>query len=229
MVSKTALNFIENIKNPNKIWDLGKKADKGEFFSRHGLDENKKLVSIFPGSRVYELNTLMKTFIKSAEALKKQNPDIQFLVSQAPNLSNEVYNKFLCKTDFKVVKGENHAMLSVSDALILASGTVSLEASLYQTPMIIAYRGPLLLYLIYLVVRCLDKVSLPNIIANKMIVPELIQAKLSVENIVNNIEKILYDDSYRENFIKELGIVNSLLECKNSPYEVALELKSALS
>lgn len=211
------------------ISELPKKADKDEFFARHGLDKNKKLVSIFPGSRVFELKNLMKIFIDSAEILKKKHPDVQFLISQAPNLSDEVYYKFFNKADFKVVKGENHAMLSVSDALILASGTVALEACLYQTPMIIAYRGPWILYLIYRVVRCLDKVALPNIIADKMIVPELIQKKLTIGNITDNIEKLLYDDSYRKNFIKELGDVNTLLAEKNSPYEVALELKSALA
>ncbi len=211
---------------------LPEKANRDEFFERHGLDKNKKLVSIFPGSRVYELKTLMKLFVKSAQILKKMHPDIQFLISQAPNLSNEVYNQYLKKsgieTEFTVIKGENHAMLSVSDALILASGTVALEAALYQTPMIIAYRGPWFLYLIYLLVRCIDKVSLPNIIVGKDIVPELIQAKLTPKNVTYNIEKILYDNSYRENYINELGGVKSLLSEKNSALEVAQELKTAL-
>ena len=211
---------------------LPEKANRDEFFERHGLDKNKKLVSIFPGSRVYELKTLMKLFVKSAQILKKMHPDIQFLISQAPNLSNEVYNQYLKKsgieTEFTVIKGENHAMLSVSDALILASGTVALEAALYQTPMIIAYRGPWFLYLIYLLVRCVDKVSLPNIIVGKDIVPELIQAKLTPKNVTYNIEKILYDNSYRENYINELGGVKSLLSEKNSALEVAQELKTAL-
>lgn len=208
---------------------LPPRADRDEFFERHGLDKNKKLVSIFPGSRVFELKNLMKIFIKSAQELKEKHPDIQFLISQAPNLSDEVYYKFFDKSDFKVLKGENHAMLSVSDALILASGTVALEACLYQTPMIIAYKGPWLLYFIYLLVRCLDKVSLPNIIANKIIVPEILQSKLKVQNINSSIEKILYDEQYRQNFINELGYANSLLSDKNSAFEVAQEIKSALT
>jgi len=208
---------------------LPEKADRDEFFERHGLDKNKKLVSIFPGSRVFELKSLMKVFIKSAEKLKEKHPDVQFLVSQAPNLSDEVYKKYLNESEFTVVKGENHAMLSVSDALILASGTVALEACLYQTPMIIAYRGPWLIYLLYRLVRCIDKVCLPNIIADKFIVPELVQAKLSVHSIVSNIEQLLYDEGHRANTIKELGTVKALLAAKNSSYEVAQEIKAALS
>jgi len=210
---------------------LPEKTDRDEFFERHGLDKGKKLVSIFPGSRVFELKNLMKDFVKSARKLREKHPDVQFLISQAPNLSDEVYKKYLdkseLKSEFTIVKGENHAMLSVSDALILASGTVALEACLYQTPMIIAYRAPWLLYLIYLVVRCIDKVCLPNIIAGKFIVPELLQGKLSVNNIVSNIEKLLYDNDNRANMINELGKVKALLVAKNSSCEVAQEIKEA--
>lgn len=211
------------------ISQLPAPADREEFFERHGLDKNKKLVSIFPGSRVFELKNLMKLFIKSVEILKKMHPDIQFLISHAPNLSDDVFSKYLAETEFKVIKGENHAMLSVSDALILASGTVALEACLYKTPMIISYRGPWLLYFIYLAVRCIDKVSLPNIIGGKYIVPELLQMNAKPDLIAYNIEKLLYDEEYREKNIEELGQVKSLLSEKNSSYEAAQEIKKAFT
>ena len=196
-------------------------ANVKSFFEKHGFDKNKKLVSIFPGSRVFELKQLMGVFIKTAKKLQKDHPDLQFCVSHAPNLSDEVYNKYLKETDFKVIKGENQALLSCSDALILASGTVALEACLYQVPMIIAYRGPWLFYMIYLMVRCIKKVSLPNIIADKMIVPEIIQGAVSVKTISNHIEKFLYNEAYRAENIGQLGEVKTLLSDKNSSYEAA--------
>ena len=143
-------------------------------------------------------------------------------------MKNKVFEKYLKKSDFKVIKGENHALLSASDALILASGTVALEASLYQTPMIIAYKGPWLFYIIYLLVRCIKMVSLPNIIMNKITVPELIQHKLSVDSVCHNIEKILYDEEYAQNFIEELGNVKAKLSEKISAQEVANEINIAL-
>jgi len=206
------------------VLQLPEPANRDEFFEKHGLDKSKRLVSIFPGSRVFELKRLMKIFIKAAEILKKVHPDVQFLISHAPNLADDVFNQFLDKSEFKVIKGENHAMLSVSDALILASGTVALEASIYKTPMIIAYSGPTLIYLIYLLVRCIDKVSLPNIIANKDIVPELIQSKAKPDLIAYNIEKLLYDAEYRVNNIKELSSVKDLLSDKYSALEAANEI-----
>lgn len=210
------------------VSQLPAKADRNEFFEKHGLDRNKKLVSIFPGSRVFELKYLMNTFIKTAQELQKKHPDLQFCVSHAPNLSDEVYNKFLKKTDFKVIKGENQALLSVSDALILASGTVALEACLYQTPMIIAYKGPWLFYFIYLLVRCIKRVSLPNIIADKSIVPEIIQGNVNVSKISYEIERLLYDNNYRQENISQLGEVKELLSDKVSSKEVAEAVYKAL-
>lgn len=209
------------------ISQLQPAANRDEFFEKYGLDKNKKLVSIFPGSRVFELKNLMKLFIKSANILKKMHPDIQFLISHAPNLPNNIFNKYIEKTDFKIIKGDNQALLSVSDALILASGTVALEAALYQTPFIISYKGPQFLYLIYLLVRCIDKVSLPNIIANKDIIPEIIQNKAKPDIIAYNVEKLLYDTEVREKQINALAEVKSLLSEKVSSKEAALEIKNS--
>lgn len=204
------------------ISQLPEPANRDEFFERHGLDKNKKLVSIFPGSRKFELQNLMKLFVKTANLLNKMHPDIQFLISHAPNLSDKVFSKYLNgKVNFKVIKGENHAMLSVSDALILASGTVALEASLYKTPMIISYRGPYIFYAIYLLVRCIDKVSLPNIILNKFAVPEILQGQAKADIIAYNIEKLLYEEQARAAQIGELEKVRHLLSDKNSASEVA--------
>lgn len=204
------------------VKQLPPKADRDEFFEKHGLDKDKKLVSVFPGSRVFELKFLMKMFLRSAKKLQQRHQDIQFVVSHAPNLSDKDYDKYL-KGDktFKIIKGENQALLSVSDGLILASGTVALEAALYQVPMIISYRGPWLFYFIYLLVRCIKKVSLPNIIMDEMIVPELIQGKSREKYVVNEVEKLLYNEEYRKNYIQELGKVKSKLSDKYSAVEAA--------
>ncbi len=211
------------------VSQLPQKADRDAFFEKYGLDKTKKLVAIFPGSRKFELKQLMKVFVKTAQNLEKLHPDIQFVISHAPNLPDEVFDKYLKETKYKVIKGDNQALLSVSDGLILASGTVALEAALYETPMIIAYRGPWLFYLIYLIVRCIKMVSLPNIIANKIIVPEIIQKDVNVEKITYEIEKILYDNTYRQNYIEELKNIKSLLSDKNSSTEAALEITKELT
>ena len=211
------------------ISQLPEKANREVFFTRHGFDTNKKLVAVFPGSRVFELKNLMSIFVQSAKLLQKMHPELQFVFSQAPNISDNIYKEYFKDTDFKVIKGENQALLSVSDALILASGTVALEATLYNTPMIIAYRGPYLFYLIYLLVRCIKRVSLPNIIADKDIVPEIIETKVKPDFIAYNIEKLIYDEEVREKHIEGLKSVKALLSDKNSSLEVAKRISEELA
>ncbi len=210
------------------VAQLPSPAGRREFFRKHGLDVDKRLVSVFPGSREFELKHLMSVFKEAVKRLSHRHSDLQFCISQAPNLSDEVYQKYLGDCDIKVIKGENQALLSVSDALILASGTVALEACLYKTPMIIAYRGPQFFYWVYLLVRCIKRVSLPNIIADKSIVPEIIQDKVTPSNITYEIEELLYNKERREDNIKQLGQVKEMLSDKNSALEVAKVIDTEL-
>ena len=196
-------------------------ANKDEVFEKYGLDKNKKLVSIFPGSRVFELQYLMKTFLESAKIIKEKNKDVQFVIAQADSLKDKIFKKYLGETDIKVVKNANYELLSVSDALMLASGTVALEAALYNTPMIISYKGPWFAYFVYRIVRCIDRVCLPNIIMDKDIVPELLQADSNPKVISDAILKILQDDSYRQNMIDDLSKVKAILSKHEAAKEVA--------
>ena len=211
------------------ISQLPEKEERDVFFEKHGFNPEKPLVAVFPGSRKFELKYLMKLFILAAKNLKRKHPDLQVCFSMAPNLSESLYYKHYKDCEFEVIKGENQALLSTADALILASGTVALEAALYKTPFIIAYRAPWLFYLIYLVVRCIDMVSLPNIICDKLIVPELIQPKATLNNVIFETERLLYDKKYREQQIRELENVRYKLSEKNSSSEVAMVIWNALA
>ena len=204
-------------------------ADRDEIFEKYGLDKNKKLVSIFPGSRTFELQYLMKTFLKSAELMQKCRDDIQFVIAQADSLKDETFNKYLGKTNIKVVKNDNYALLSVSDALMLASGTVALEAALYKTPMIISYRGPWIAYFVYRLVRCINRVCLPNIIMDKDIVPELLQADSNPKTISTALLKIVDDDDYKQSMIADLAKVKDILSRHEAAKEVAQIIRNELN
>ena len=210
------------------ISQMPPKADKDEIFEKYGLDKNKKLISIFPGSRVFELQNLMKTFLQAAKLISQKREDVQFVIAQADSLKDEVFNKFLGKTDIKVIKNDNYSLLSVSDALMLASGTVALEAALYTTPMIISYKGPWIAYFVYRIVRCIERVCLPNIIMDKDIVPELLQADSNPKVIADNLLKIIEDDSYKTAMINDLSKVKDILSKHESAKEVAQIIDSAL-
>lgn len=200
------------------------KADKNSFFEEQGLDKNKKLVSIFPGSRVFEIKNLLTLFLDSARMIKEKEQNVQFLIAQAPTIKDELLNPIVAQypdLDIKVLKNKNYELLAVSDALILASGTVALEAAIYETPMVISYRGPLYLFIVYRLVRCIKRVCLPNIIMDKDIVPEIIQYDAKPEVISSNILKILKDDDYRTEMISSLKNVKQMLKTSGSAQNVA--------
>lgn len=203
-------------------------ANRDEVFEKYGLDKNKKLISIFPGSRTFELHNLMKTFLKSAALIAQKRDDVQFVIAQADSLKDDVFKKYLGKTDIKVIKSDNYSLLSVSDALMLASGTVALEAALYTTPMIISYKGPRIAYFVYRLVRCINRVCLPNIIMDKDIVPELLQKDSNPQIISKALLKILEDDEYRQLMKDDLSKVKAILSRHESAKEVAQVISSAL-
>jgi len=175
-------------------------------------DENKKLVSIFPGSRVFEVKNLLKTFIKASELIKKSLPETQFVIALAPNLKKSVIEQFLPRgCDMQIVQNENYSLLELSDSLILASGTVALEAALYKTPMLISYKGPWILYIIYLLVRCIKHVSLPNIIMQRDIIQELIQKRSRAGMVAAETLKILTNNEYKNKMVQELSSVEKRL------------------
>jgi len=186
--------------------------DRHAFFEKYGLDENKKLVSIFPGSRVFEVKNLLKTFIKASELIKKSLPETQFVIALAPNLKKSVIEQFLPRgCDMQIVQNENYSLLELSDSLILASGTVALEAALYKTPMLISYKGPWILYIIYLLVRCIKHVSLPNIIMQRDIIQELIQKRSRAGMVAAETLKILTNNEYKNKMVQELSSVEKRL------------------
>lgn len=189
---------------------------KEEFFKKHNLDLNKKLIGIFPGSRKFEIKFLFNLFVDVAKLIEKTRDDVQFVFSHAKSLPDDIFN-----TEYKTIKNENHELLAYSDVLILASGTVALEAAMYETPMIIAYRGPLFFYLIYLMVRNIKRACLVNIITGKDYIDEFLMFDATKEKIANSINKILNSKDKREYILTGCKKTKQLLGSKHCVEEVA--------
>ena len=188
-------------------------ANKQEFFARHGLDMNKKLISVFPGSRMFEIKFLLNVFVGAVKILEKKFNDVQFVFSHASNLKKDAFS-----VPYKTITGENQELLSVSDCAILASGTVALECAMYETPMIIAYRGPILFYLIYLLVRQIKKACLVNIISRKDIVPEFLMFDCESKKIAKGIENIMKNPQIQINQLRDF---KEMMSNKKCTFEVA--------
>ena len=104
------------------------------------------MLEFFLGSRKPEIKFLLPIFLQAANLIQVSSKKIQFCLVQASNIDDSLINKYLQKynknneADIKIIKNQNHAALSSSDAVILASGTVTLEAALYKTPMVVSYK-----------------------------------------------------------------------------------------
>jgi len=205
------------------VTQLPKAYDRQAFIAENNLNPDKKIVGIFPGSRIFELKNLFKTFIDAAEILAQKTAQIQFCIAQAPNISDEILKKYIRKSnlDIKILKNKNHQLLSCSDSLILASGTVALEAALYETPMLISYKGPWLFYLGYLCIRQVKYASLPNIILNKEIIKEFLQYKSRPELIANETYDLIFNTDRKNLIAGDLKELKDMLSDKCSSQEVA--------
>lgn len=189
--------------------------NKKVFFKKHNLDPNKKLISIFPGSRMFEIKFLLKPFIKAAKLIEQSRDDIQIVFSHANSLAQDAF-----ETPYKIIGNANQELLEYSDALILASGTVALEAAMYETPMLIAYKGPWLFYLIYLLIRNIKKACLVNIITGKSYVDEFLM-NVNPKAIAKCINEMLDNKTKRDYIIEGCKKTKELLGKSDCAQNVA--------
>lgn len=162
------------------------------------LNENQRYVAILVGSRGAEVEMLTEPFFKTALMLKEKHPDLKFLV---PLINQKRRNQFeqicaqisphLSDDDFILLDGKARQAMIVADATLLASGTAALECMLCKSPMVVGYRmKPLTYWLAKHLVRT-PYVSLPNLLVNDMLVPEMIQEDCTPKKLAEKMEPYL--------------------------------------
>lgn len=150
-----------------------------------GLEKAHKVIGLFPGSRHSEVEMLLPLMIQAAERIKQQQPDIQVVVPLAPGLNKEALAPILAasRLPIQVVDSEFYDLTSACDAIVAASGTITLEIALLGVPHFICYRvSPVT----YKILRCLVKipyVGLCNIVTNKALITEILQDDVTVQRL----------------------------------------------
>ncbi len=166
---------------------------------------NKPIIALLPGSRLQEIRSLLPRMLEAASSFS----DYQLVVTTAPNIDKSVYDQLLEGHDATLIFDKTYQVIQHADAVVLASGTISLEAGVIKTPQIVCYRmaGGFLFFWIGKKVLKIDWVSLVNLILGKEAVKELLQHHCSVKNIRYELSLILNDENYRkqiENDYEEL-------------------------
>lgn len=201
-----------------------KKAAKAEL----GLDQNAKVLGLLPGSRGGELSRLVPEFLKTAKALKAEDESLQLVTGMITEKRAEQF-KALAKEyapalNVEIVIGKTQSVMAASDCLLMASGTATLEAALIKRPMVINYKFNRLTYYIGKLMVKLKWFSLPNLMANKSLVPELLQDDVTAEKMLPLVKERLYQP--QDHLIAEFTEIHTAL--KQNASEKAAEAVAQL-
>jgi lipid-A-disaccharide synthase len=151
-----------------------------------GLPLNGKVIALLPGSRLSEIETLTRRFLKAAALLEKRHPDSWFVIPAVPALQSRISQISRARKGprhLTIVTGESHAALAACDVALVASGTATLEAALFKRPMVIAYRTSWLTYALMKPRQLQPWVGLPNILCGEFVVPELLQSNAKPDKL----------------------------------------------
>lgn len=139
-----------------------------------GLPEAGRIVALLPGSRRSEIEFILPPLLEAVDLLKRQNPDLLFVLPVAPGLRPQV--EALCvQTPVKLMDGQSHTALAACDLTLVASGTATLEAALFKRPMVIAYKVSPANYRRMKRLQLQPWVGLPNVLTRRFLVPECLQ------------------------------------------------------
>ncbi len=143
-----------------------------------GLPDDATVVAILPGSRASEIHQLAALFFEAARRVRQAMPGVRFVVPAVPALRERIVRALAASgvaDATLVVDGRSHAVLAACDATLIASGTATLEAALFQRPMVVSYRVNWLTWKIMAPKQLQPWLSLPNILCGEFVVPELMQ------------------------------------------------------
>jgi lipid-A-disaccharide synthase len=169
-----------------------------------------KLVGLFPGSREREVKKIFPVMRQAALELSQQDHDLRFVVSAASEPLAELIRADLCKHatgKFSIVTGDARAVMGRVSVGMVASGTATLEAALSELPFVLIYRVAWLTYLAARLVVKVKYLGMPNVLANREIVPEFIQHKAQPRAIAAAMARLLTDKTERKRMLTDFACV----------------------
>ena len=187
---------------------------KEKAFQEFGLDPKRRTVGLLPGSRTHEIERLLPPLLASADLLQKEIPDLQFVIPLAPGISRTILSSQMKNISFpvRVVEGFTYDVMNLSELLIMASGTATLEGAILGKPMIIIYKVSVPSYWVgRALIRGVDHIGLVNLVAEKEIAPELIQKDVNPERIADEAFRILRDPILSRKMAESMGEVRHKL------------------
>ena len=194
-----------------------------------GWHQPRALLAVLPGSRAAEIHALAPLFLEVAAGLWQKNKRVSFVIPAANRLRQEEIQA--CLTGYEhlpitVVRGRSAEVMAAADVVLLASGTATLEAALLKRPMVVAYRmGAVSWFLLSRLVHS-EHIALPNLLAGRPLVPELLQEKATPEAVLACLAPLLSDGEVEQEILTEFDTMHENLRrnCAEQVAEALLEL-----
>jgi len=194
-----------------------------EFKENHKQETNlvKPVIALLPGSRRQEVGIKLPLMLEASKSF----PQYQFIVAKAASLDDSFYEELLKNyQNVAAVKNEAYNLLEQSTAALITSGTATLETALFNIPQVVCYKGSAISYQIAKRLIRIKYISLVNLIMDREVVKELIQNKLTVENLVTELSFILTNKEKIRAIKKDYQELRNLLEQGGNASEKAARL-----
>jgi lipid-A-disaccharide synthase len=190
-----------------------------------GVDTDCRAVTVMPGSRMSELKYLAAPFVGAVKLLAAHDPALRFIVPMAGERQRAYFKELLAQhglgdVDILLVDGRSHEAICAADAVLVASGTATLEVALFKKPMVIAYKVMAASWQIMRHMGYQPWIGLPNILAREFVVPELLQNAATPQALADAVWNQLNDAPNRLRLVQRFtDMHHSLL--RNSAQESA--------
>ncbi len=165
-----------------------------------GFEPQHRVLGLFPGSRRSEVEALLPIMLQTAEQIRHRHFDVEIVLPQAPGLDSEFLKPLLANStlEIKVVSGDFYDVIRGCDAIVAASGTVTLEIALMGVPHLLVYRVAPMSYRILKRLVKIPYVGLCNIVTGKNVVTELLQEQVTVDNLDKHLTQLLTDPQAKQ-------------------------------
>ncbi|MGH7410220.1 MAG: lipid-A-disaccharide synthase, partial [Candidatus Methylomirabilis sp.] len=173
---------------------------------RLGLEQTASVLGVLPGSRIGEITRHLPLLLEATRQLLMSQPDLRVIIAAAEGIPLDLIGSCLKQTasSARVVQGRAHEVMAASDLILVASGTATLEAAIIGTPMVIVYRLAFLSWLLGRLLIRVPFIGLPNLVAGKSIVPELVQFMATPERIADEARRLLESPERRRRMQQQL-------------------------
>lgn len=191
--------------------------DRTALRTKFGFSPDERVIALLPGSRAHEVQVLLPILIEAVEKLARREPKTKFILAQASTIPDNLLQSLLGRSPVPIalVKEQATEVMALSDLVLVASGTATLQAAVVGTPMVLFYRTTPLTFwfasFVYHVVIRVKWIGLVNLVAGRTVVPELVQSAATGQRLYEEALRILEDRPAYDEMKRDLATVRAAL------------------